>query len=115
MKIRSNFAGPIDRHALGIAPDRRVGFARAAHGAFLSPLDYFIVNLALPAIRSGLRASSAELQLIVSVYSAAFALFLVTGGRLGDLFGRKWIFMLGRRVLWCRQRCARGRRMAGCW
>ena len=64
-------------------------------GAFLSPLDYFIVNLALPAIRSGLHASSAELQLIVSVYTAAFAVFLVTGGRLGDMFGRKRIFMLG--------------------
>jgi MFS family permease len=64
-------------------------------GAFLSPLDYFIVNLALPAIRSGLQASSAELQLIVSVYTAAFAVFLVTGGRLGDMFGRKRIFMLG--------------------
>lgn len=64
-------------------------------GAFLSPLDYFIVNLALPAIRTGLHASSAELQLIVSVYTAAFAVFLVTGGRLGDKYGRKRIFMLG--------------------
>ncbi|WP_216821059.1 MFS transporter [Singulisphaera sp. GP187] len=64
-------------------------------GAFLSPLDYFIVNLALPAIQTGLGASSAELQLIVSVYTSAFAVFLVTGGRLGDLFGRKRIFMVG--------------------
>jgi len=56
-------------------------------GAFLSPLDYFIVNLALPAIRSGLGASSAELQLIVSAYTSAFAVLLVTGGRLGDRFG----------------------------
>jgi len=64
-------------------------------GAFLSPLDYFIVNLALPAIRSGLGASSAELQLIVSAYTSAFAVLLVTGGRLGDRFGRKRLFMGG--------------------
>lgn len=64
-------------------------------GAFLSPLDYFIVNLALPAIRDGLHASPAELQLIVSVYTSAFAALLVTGGRLGDLFGRRRLFMGG--------------------
>lgn len=64
-------------------------------GAFLSPLDYFIVNLALPAIRNGVHASAAELQLIVSVYTSAFAVFLVTGGRLGDLLGRKRMFMTG--------------------
>jgi EmrB/QacA subfamily drug resistance transporter len=64
-------------------------------GAFLSPLDYFIVNLALPAIRTGLHASSADLQLIVSVYTSAFAVLLVTGGRLGDLLGRKKMFMAG--------------------
>lgn len=64
-------------------------------GAFLSPLDYFIVNLALPAIQAGLGASSAQLQLVVSAYTSAFAVFLVTGGRLGDWFGRKRVFMAG--------------------
>lgn len=64
-------------------------------GAFLSPLDYFIVNLALPAIQAGLQASAAQLQLIVSVYTSAFAVLLVTGGRFGDLFGRKRVFMVG--------------------
>ncbi|AJK49839.1 MFS transporter [Burkholderia plantarii] len=64
-------------------------------GTFLSPLDYFIVNLALPAIKTGLHATAAELQLIVSVYASAFAVLLVTGGRLGDLFGRKRLFMAG--------------------
>lgn len=64
-------------------------------GAFLSPLDYFIVNLALPAIQSGLHASSAQLQMIVSLYTSAFAVLLVTGGRLGDRFGRKRMFMSG--------------------
>jgi EmrB/QacA subfamily drug resistance transporter len=64
-------------------------------GAFMPPFDFSIVNLALPSIRVGLGANSAELQLVVSAYACAFAVFLVTGGRLGDLFGRKKLFMLG--------------------
>jgi EmrB/QacA subfamily drug resistance transporter len=64
-------------------------------GAFLPPLDYFIVNLALPAIREGVQATSAQIQLIVSAYASAYAVFLITGGRLGDLFGRKRMFLTG--------------------
>jgi len=64
-------------------------------GAFLPPLDYFIVNLALPSIRSGVHATEAQLQLIISAYASAYAVFLITGGRLGDLFGRKRMFMAG--------------------
>ncbi|MFC0402770.1 MFS transporter [Paraburkholderia rhizosphaerae] len=64
-------------------------------GAFLAPLDYFIVNLALPSIHAGVAASDAQLQLIISAYASAFAVLLITGGRLGDLFGRKRIFMAG--------------------
>jgi MFS family permease len=64
-------------------------------GAFLPPLDFFIVNLALPAIREGLRATSSEQQLIISCYASAYAVLLITGGRLGDLYGRKRMFMTG--------------------
>src|ERR1700743_2765595 len=64
-------------------------------GAFLAPLDYFIVNLALPAIHTGLDATNAQLQLIVSAYASAYAVLLITGGRLGDLFGRRRMFMAG--------------------
>lgn len=64
-------------------------------GAFLAPLDYFIVNLALPSIRVGLNASDAQLQLVVSAYASAYAVLLITGGRLGDLFGRRRMFMTG--------------------
>jgi len=64
-------------------------------GAFLAPLDYFIVNLALPSIHSGLNATDAQLQLVVSAYSSVYAVLLITGGRLGDLFGRRRIFMAG--------------------
>lgn len=64
-------------------------------GAFLSPLDFFIVNVALPAIKSSLNASEGALQLVIAGYGAAYAVFVVTGGRLGDIYGRKRIFLLG--------------------
>jgi EmrB/QacA subfamily drug resistance transporter len=64
-------------------------------GAILPPLDYFIVNLALPAIHQGLAASSSQLELVVSAYACANAVMQITGGRLGDLYGRKRMFMIG--------------------
>src|ERR1700688_770284 len=74
---------------------RRLAIAVLLMGAFLPPLDFYIVNLALPAIREGLRTTGSELQLIISSYASAYAVFLITGGRLGDLYGRKRMFMTG--------------------
>ena len=64
-------------------------------GGFLPPLDFFIVNVALSSIHESLDASPAELQLVISGYAAAFAVFLITGGRLGDLYGRRRCFLGG--------------------
>jgi MFS family permease len=64
-------------------------------GSFLSFLDFFVVNIALPSIRDDLGARAAELQLVVAVYGIGFAVSLITGGRLGDIFGRKRVFLLG--------------------
>src|SRR5262249_46784550 len=64
-------------------------------GAFLPILDFNVFNLALPAIRQNLGASSSETEFVISAYAATYAVFLITGGRLGDLFGRKRMFMLG--------------------
>jgi len=64
-------------------------------GAFLPVLDFNVVNLALPAIRQNLGATSSEVQFVISAYAATYAVFLVTGGRLGDWLGRKQMFMLG--------------------
>ena len=58
-------------------------------------LDAFIVNVAIPSIQRSLHASFAELQLVVAGYTLAFAVLLVTGGRMGDLYGRKRVFVLG--------------------
>lgn len=74
---------------------QRLALAVLFVGAFLAPLDYFIVNLALPSIRIGLNATDAQLQLVVSAYSSVYAVLLITGGRLGDLFGRRRMFMTG--------------------
>ncbi|MGY0235349.1 MFS transporter [Longispora urticae] len=64
-------------------------------GAFLPVLDAFIVNVALPSIGGTLHAGPAELELTVSGYGVAYACTLVAGGRLGDRFGRRRLFMVG--------------------
>ena len=64
-------------------------------GAFMALLDTTIVNVALPSIRTGLHASSAGLEWIVSGYALAYGLALVPGGRAGDRFGHKRLFLLG--------------------
>ncbi len=64
-------------------------------GAFMALLDTTIVNVALPSIRTGLQASSASLEWIVSGYALAYGLALVPGGRAGDRFGHKRLFLIG--------------------
>ena len=64
-------------------------------GAFLPILDFNVVNLALPEIRRDLAANSGEVQFVISAYAATYAVFLITGGRLGDLFGRRRLFLTG--------------------
>jgi EmrB/QacA subfamily drug resistance transporter len=64
-------------------------------GAFLPILDFSIVNLALPSIRESLGATSSEVQFVISAYSCTYAVMLITGGRLGDLYGRKRMFVMG--------------------
>src|SRR5947209_5875431 len=63
--------------------------------AFLGTLDFFIINLALPAIQADLHASFAQVQLVIAAYGLAYAVCLITGGRLGDIYGRKRVFLGG--------------------
>ncbi|WP_445279595.1 MFS transporter [Streptomyces sp. DSM 118148] len=63
--------------------------------AALPLVDFFIVNVALPAIGADLAASEAVLELVVAGYGVAYAVLLVLGGRLGDLFGRRRLFLGG--------------------
>ena len=62
---------------------------------FMVVLDVSIVNVALPSIRHALGFSPTELQWVVNAYALAFAGFLLLGGRLGDLFGRRRMFLIG--------------------
>jgi MFS family permease len=73
----------------------RIGLATILLGAFLSIADFFIVNVALPTIDVSLHPSAATLELVVAGYGVPYALLLVLGGRLGDLFGRRRLFMFG--------------------
>jgi EmrB/QacA subfamily drug resistance transporter len=58
-------------------------------------LDTTITMVAIPSIQKDLSATFADIQLVIAVYSLAFACMLVTGGRLGDIYGRKRIFLIG--------------------
>jgi MFS family permease len=58
-------------------------------------MDIFIINIAIPAIKKGLHSSDAELQIVIAGYLLGYASFMITGGRVGDHFGRKKIFLWG--------------------
>ncbi|WP_019565588.1 MFS transporter [Agrobacterium sp. 10MFCol1.1] len=76
-------------------PRRWMALVILLTGAFLPPLDFFIVNVALPSIREDFRASASTMQLIISGYATTYAVMLITGGRLGDLYGRRNVFLAG--------------------
>jgi EmrB/QacA subfamily drug resistance transporter len=63
--------------------------------SFMITLDFFIVNVAIPSIRHDLRAGSAAVQLVIVGYGLAYAAGLITCGRLGDIHGRRRMFVLG--------------------
>ncbi|XZF12779.1 MFS transporter [Chitinophagaceae bacterium MMS25-I14] len=61
----------------------------------LSVIDVFIINVGIPAIKKGVHATDAEIQLVIAGYLLGYAAFLITGGRAGDHFGRKKVFFWG--------------------
>lgn len=64
-------------------------------GNFVTILDLFIVNVALPNIQRDLHATNAELQMIMVAYSVSYGAMLLNGARLGDLYGRRRMFLSG--------------------
>lgn len=64
-------------------------------GGFLPILSFFILNVALPSIGTDLRASDGALQLVIGSYGIANATLVVVGGRLGDGYGRRRLFITG--------------------
>ncbi|MDH6518446.1 EmrB/QacA subfamily drug resistance transporter [Streptomyces sp. SAI-135] len=77
--------------------DRRRWFALAIvmTAAFMDLVDVTIVNIAIPSIRQDSGASVSQIQWITAGYALAFAAGLITGGRLGDIHGRKRLFLVG--------------------
>ncbi|WP_419667158.1 MFS transporter [Streptomyces sp. 2-1] len=77
--------------------DRRRWFALAIvmTAAFMDLVDVTIVNVAIPSIQRDEGASFSHIQWITAGYALAFAAGLITGGRLGDIYGRKRLFLIG--------------------
>ncbi|MGF1431506.1 MFS transporter [Kitasatospora sp. LaBMicrA B282] len=78
-------------------PDRRrwIALAIVMTASFMDLVDVTIVNIAVPSIRQDLGASFSAIQWVTGGYALAFAIGLITGGRLGDVYGRKRIFLIG--------------------
>jgi len=73
---------------------------------FMFGVDAFIVNVAIPTIAVELHASPAQIESVIALYLIAYATLVVTGGRLGDIYGTKRIFIAGvlgftLASLWC--------------
>ncbi|MEU4347581.1 MFS transporter [Streptomyces sp. NPDC023838] len=86
-------AVPVIRH--GGAAIGSLGLFTVLLGAALPLIDFFIVNVALPAMEKDLSAGPATLELVVAGYGVAYAVLLVLGGRLGDTAGRRRLFLIG--------------------
>src|SRR5436190_12032787 len=69
--------------------------AAVSVGLFMIMLDNTVVNVALPSIQKDLGLDLSELEWIVTGYALTFAAFMLTGGKLADLLGRRLMFMVG--------------------
>ncbi|MCX5493585.1 DHA2 family efflux MFS transporter permease subunit [Kaistia dalseonensis] len=74
---------------------RRLATIVVLFAFFMDVLDSTIVNVAIPSIEQSIGADPAAIQWIIAGYLLAFSLFLITGGRLGDIFGYKRMFLVG--------------------
>ena len=93
---------PCDEAAIRAASCTRLSRSRggwvlaaAILGSGMAFIDSTVVNVALAALQAGLHATVADLQWIVESYALALAALLLTGGSLGDLYGRRRIFTIG--------------------
>lgn len=74
---------------------RTLALAIVATAMVLDLVDMTIINVAIPTLQGRFGASDAQVQWMVAGYSTLFALLLITGGRLGDIFGYKRAFLIG--------------------
>jgi EmrB/QacA subfamily drug resistance transporter len=89
-------AGPSMTSAAPPYPARPFAvLATVLPATFMLVIDASIVNVAIPSIERQLGASYAEVQLVVACYQLAYACVLITAARLGDIHGRKRLFLIG--------------------
>ncbi|GKW01569.1 MFS transporter [Pectobacterium carotovorum] len=72
-----------------------LGLSVLLMAGFVTIFDLFVVNVAIPSMQADLGASFAQIGFIVAGYELAFGVLLITGGRLGDVFGRRRLFVMG--------------------
>ena len=97
---------PADQAAPAGYPRRWLAAIVMITGALMDMIDVTIVNVALPTIRRDLHASATQLEWVVSGYMLAFAAALIIAGNLGDLLGRKRVFLFGVGVFGLASLCA---------
>nr|WP_255672449.1 MFS transporter [Glycomyces amatae] len=88
-------SAPAEATAPAPFPRRWLGLIAILAATLLNLLDASIVNVAAPAIRTELGGTAATIQWLAAGYTLALAVGLLTGGRLGDMFGRKRILVIG--------------------
>ncbi len=94
--MRTNEARDLTRADLPTAaPRRRLTLIAVSGGMFMAVLDATIVNVALPALRTGLGASVPELAWIVDAYTLSMAALILAGGHLVDRYGAKRVYVAG--------------------
>ncbi|MFD7979373.1 MFS transporter [Streptomyces sp. NPDC059071] len=76
-------------------PKRKIALIVVLFAAFMDLLDSTIVNVAIPSIQTDLGTGYATVQWVVAGYLLSFAVLLILGGRLGDMYGRKKLFLTG--------------------
>ncbi|PRB82667.1 MFS transporter [Pseudomonas sp. MYb185] len=92
--MNSNTCSPaLPAHAVSGPP--WLGLSVLLLAGFVTIFDLFVVNVAIPSMQADLGASFAQIGFIVAGYELAFGVLLITGGRLGDLFGRRRLFVIG--------------------
>jgi EmrB/QacA subfamily drug resistance transporter len=78
-----------------VEPNRWAALALLSVAQLMVVLDATIVNIALPSAQRALHFSTSDREWIVTAYALAFGSLLLLGGKLGDMFGRKWTFIIG--------------------
>jgi EmrB/QacA subfamily drug resistance transporter len=86
---------PSTTDSTALDPRRWLAFGVLLVAAIMDIVDATIVNVALSSVQGDLGASGAELEWLVAAYTLPFAVGLIAGGRLGDVFGRRRVFLVG--------------------